>query len=173
MRPRGLVGIALVFVVTLALTGTTGWTQAKPPIGGGLVAAMSGGSALSGEAIKRGLTVAIDEINARGGLLGGRRVELVIRDEEGNPSKGVTAARDVIEREGAVAVFGGLHSPVRLAMLPVFHELKVPYVGTWAAATGITRNGRNPNFMFRVSANDDIVDHFLAKHVVERLGRKK
>jgi branched-chain amino acid transport system substrate-binding protein len=138
-----------------------------------LVAATSGGSALSGEAIKRGLTIAIDEINAKGGVLGGSKIELVIRDEEGNPSKGVTAARDVIEREKAVAVFGGLHSPVGLAMLPVFHELKVPYVGTWAAATNITRNGRAPNFMFRVSANDDIVDHFLAKHVVEKLGKKK
>src|SRR3989442_1368061 len=140
MRPRGLVGIALVFVVTLALAVTAGWSQGKPPIKVALVAAMSGGSALSGEAIKRGLSVAIDEINANGGLLGGRKVELVVRDEEGNPSKGVTAARDVIEREGAVAVFGGLHSPVGLAMLPVFHELKVPYVGTWAAATGITRD---------------------------------
>jgi branched-chain amino acid transport system substrate-binding protein len=85
----------------------------------------------------------------------------------------VTAARDVIEREKAVAVFGGLHSPVGLAMLPVFHELKVPYVGTWAAATNITRNGRMPNFMFRVSANDDFVDHFLARHVTEHLGKKK
>jgi branched-chain amino acid transport system substrate-binding protein len=72
-----------------------------------------------------------------------------------------------------VAVFGGIHSPVGLAMLPVFHELKVPYVGTWAAATGIVRNGRTPNYMFRVSANDDIVDHFLARHVVEKLGKKK
>src|SRR2546426_186968 len=165
--------VVLLLAVVLLLTATRGWTQAKPPISVALVAAMSGGSALSGEAIKRGLSVAIDEINARGGLLGGRKVELVIRDEEGNPSKGVTAARDVIEREGAVAVFGGLHSPVGLAMLPVFHELKVPYVGTWAAATGITRNGRNPNFMFRVSANDDIVDHFLAKHVIEKLGKQK
>ena len=165
--------VVLLLAVVLLLTATRGWTQAKPPVSVALVAAMSGGSALSGEAIKRGLTVAIDEINARGGLLGGRKVELVIRDEEGNPSKGVTAARDVIEREGAVAVFGGLHSPVGLAMLPVFHELKVPYVGTWAAATGITRNGRNPNFMFRVSANDDVVDHFLAKHVIEKLGRQK
>jgi branched-chain amino acid transport system substrate-binding protein len=173
MRRTALVGIALALGAALALAVTPGWSQGKPPIKVALVAAMSGGSALSGEAIKRGLGVAIDEINARGGLLGGRRVELVIRDEEGNPSKGVTAARDVIEREGVVAVFGGLHSPVGLAMLPVFHELKVPYVGTWAAATTITRNGRSPNFMFRVSANDDIVDHFLAKHVVERLGRKK
>src|ERR1044071_6052149 len=127
MARRTLLGFLLVLTAVVAI-----------------VAAMSGGSALSGEAIKRGLTVAIDEINARGGVLGGRKIELVIRDEEGNPSKGVTAARDVIEREKAVAVFGGLHSPVGLAMLPVFHELKVPYVGTWAAATAITRNDRKP-----------------------------
>ena len=172
MSRRPVLGSALVLILTLVLAATA-WTQGKPSVKVALVAATSGGSALSGEAIKRGLTVAIDEINARGGVLGGSKIELVIRDEEGNPSKGVTAARDVIEREKAVAVFGGLHSPVGLAMLPVFHELKVPYVGTWAAATNITRNGRTPNYMFRVSANDDIVDHFLAKHVVEKLGRKK
>ena len=172
MARRTLLGLVLVLAVVVA-TVAPGFTQAKPPVVVALVAAMSGGSALSGEAIKRGLTVAMDEINAKGGVLGGRKLELVIRDEEGNPSKGVTAARDVIEREKAVAVFGGLHSPVGLAMLPVFHELKVPYVGTWAAATNITRNDRKPNFMFRVSANDDIVDHFLAKHVVEKLGKKK
>jgi branched-chain amino acid transport system substrate-binding protein len=169
---RMLLGIVAV-LASVSAVASTAWTQGKPAVKVALVAATSGGSALSGEAIKRGLTVAIDEINARGGVLGGSKLELVIRDEEGNPSKGVTAARDVIEREKAVAVFGGLHSPVGLAMLPVFHELKVPYVGTWAAATNITRNGRTPNFMFRVSANDDIVDHFLAKHVVEKLGKKK
>jgi branched-chain amino acid transport system substrate-binding protein len=171
MRGRWLGALAGTAAVMALSTGAL--SQAKPALTVALVAAMSGGSALSGEAIKRGLSVAIDEINAAGGLLGGRRVELVVRDEEGNPSKGVTAARDVIEREKAVAVFGGLHSPVGLAMLPVFHELKVPYIGTWAAATAITRNDRRPNYMFRVSANDDIVDHFLSRHVLEVLGKRK
>src|SRR5213594_2778852 len=174
MRRSGFLRTVLLLTFAVALTATTAPAQqAKPPVSVALVAAMSGGSALSGEAIKWGLTIAIDEINVRGGLLGGRQIELIIRDEEGNPSKGVTAARDVIEREKAVAVFGGLHSPVGLAMLPVFHELTVPYVGTWAAATNITRNGRTPNFMFRVSANDDMVDHFLARHVVEKLRKQK
>src|SRR6478735_11369601 len=48
----------------------------------GLVTALSGQSAQAGEAITRGLTVAIDEINAKGGLLGGRKLELVRRDDE-------------------------------------------------------------------------------------------
>jgi branched-chain amino acid transport system substrate-binding protein len=98
MPRRTFAGTALGLILVLALSATA-WTQGKPPVKVALVAAMSGGSALSGEAIKRGLTVAIDEINAKGGVLGGSKIELVIRDEEGNPSKGVTAARDVIERE--------------------------------------------------------------------------
>ena len=59
----------------------------------GLVAAMSGQSAKSGEAIVRGLSIAIDEINAKGGVLG-KKVELVVRDDESNPAKGAVAARD-------------------------------------------------------------------------------
>jgi branched-chain amino acid transport system substrate-binding protein len=137
------------------------------PVKIGLIAAITGPSALSGEAITRGLAIAINEINQNGGVLGGRPLELVIRDDESAPPKGVAAARELIEQEGVAIVFGGLDSPVSLAMLPVFHELQVPYMGVWAAATGITRNDFNPNFAFRVSANDNIVDRFLMKHVRE------
>ena len=54
---------------------------------------MSGQSAKSGEAIVRGLSLAVDEINAKGGLLG-KKVELLVRDDESNPAKGVVAARE-------------------------------------------------------------------------------
>ncbi|MEM9002763.1 MAG: ABC transporter substrate-binding protein [Cyanobacteria bacterium P01_F01_bin.86] len=142
------------------------------PVKIGLVAAITGGSALSGEAITRGLTVAINEVNESGGVLGGRPLELVIRDDESTPAKGVAAARELIEQENVAIVFGGIDSPVSLAMLPVFHELEVPYMGVWAAATGITRNENDPNFAFRVSANDNIVDRFLMKHVSETYDTK-
>lgn len=137
------------------------------PIKIGLVAALTGSSALSGEAITRGLTVAIDEVNRNGGVLGGRPLELVSRDDESTPAKGVAAARELIEQEQVAVVFGGLDSPVSLAMLPVIHELQTPYMGVWAAATGITRNDFDPNYAFRVSANDNIVDRFLMKHIKE------
>jgi branched-chain amino acid transport system substrate-binding protein len=139
----------------------------------GLSAALSGGSAASGEAIKRGLQIAIDEINGKGGVLGGRKLELVVRDDEGNPSKGVTIARELVEREKVAAVFSGLHTTVALAQVPVWQELKAPYLGTWAAGTNITRNGQKPNFVFRVSANDDYVDKFLARYATEQLRRGK
>jgi branched-chain amino acid transport system substrate-binding protein len=128
------------------------------PIRIGLVTALSGQSALAGEAITRGLTVAIDEINAKGGLLGGRKLELVRRDDEANPAKGVTAARELIFKEKVAVLFGGLDTPVSMAIVPVANQEKVPFVGPWAAGTGITKNGATPNFAFRVSAVDEIVN---------------
>ena len=147
--------------------------QSKEPVRIGLAAAVSGGSAASGEAIKRGLQIAMDEINVKGGVLGGRKLELVIRDDEGNPAKGVTIARELVEREKAVVVFGGLHTTVALAEVPVWHELSRPYMGPWAAGTEITRNGQKPNYVFRVSANDDYADKFLTRYAVEILKKSK
>ncbi|MEI6722576.1 MAG: ABC transporter substrate-binding protein, partial [Betaproteobacteria bacterium] len=115
----------------------------------GLVAALTGGSAQSGEAITRGLTLAIDELNAKGGILG-RKVVLVRRDDESSPPKGLAAARELISNEKVAALFGGIDSPVSLAIVPVANKEKVPFIGVWAAATNITKNGANPNYVFRV-----------------------
>nr|WP_232464808.1 ABC transporter substrate-binding protein [Bordetella genomosp. 8] len=138
-----------------------GWmsaTRAAEPIKVGLVAALSGQSALSGEAITRGLQTAIDEINAQGGLLGGRQLVLVRRDDESNPAKGVTAARELIYREKVAVFFGGIDTPVALAIAPLANQAKVPFMNPWAAGTAITRNGADPNYVFRVSAVDELVD---------------
>jgi branched-chain amino acid transport system substrate-binding protein len=164
--------IASLLSVALAAAGPA-LAQSKEPVKIGLSAAVSGGSAASGEAIKRGLQIAIDEINAKGGVLGGRKLELVVRDDEGNPQKGVTIARELVEREKVVAVFGGLHTTVALAQVPVWHELKTPYMGAWAAGTNITRNGQSPNYVFRVSANDDYVDRFLSRYAMETMKKSK
>ena len=147
--------------------------SSSEPIKLGLIAAITGPSAVSGESITRGLTIALEKINANGGVMGGRPLELVIRDDESTPAKGVAAARELIEQEKVALVFGGLDSPVSLAMLPVFHELEVPYMGVWAAATGITRNEFDPNFAFRVSANDNIVDSYLMRYAKQELGAAK
>jgi branched-chain amino acid transport system substrate-binding protein len=166
-------------VVSLALSVTAvllsaAWSGSQPaPVKIGLTAAVSGGSAASGEAIKRGLQIAIDEINGKGGVLGGRKLELVVRDDEGNPTKGVTIARELVEREKVAAAFGGLHTTVALAQVAVWHELATPYIGAWAAGTNIVHHDRTPNYTFRVSANDDYVDKFLARYATEKLKKGK
>ena len=153
--------LSVAISAVMAICGTVSVIAAES-IKVGLVAALSGPSAQSGEAITRGLQLAIDEINAKGGLLGGRMLELVQRDDESSPPKGLIAARELISGN-AVAIFGGLDSPVSLAMVPVLNKEKHIYMGVWAAATGITHNGANPNYAFRVSAVDDLVDVRAAK----------
>ncbi len=75
--------------------------HAADPIKIGHVAALSGASAQSGEAITRGLSLAIDEINAKGGLLGGRMLEVVQRDDEFEPAQGFDRrARACLRRRG-------------------------------------------------------------------------
>jgi len=163
----------LLTVCLLAVTAAGATAQSKEPVKIGLTAAVTGGSAASGEAIKRGLEIAIAEVNAKGGVLNGRPLQLIVRDDEGQPAKGVTIARELVEREKVAAVFGGLHTPVALAQVAVWHELKTPYMGAWAAGTNITRNGQSPNYVFRVSANDDDADKFLTRYATEVLQKGK
>src|SRR5687767_15581612 len=118
----------------------------------GLVTALSGQSARAGEAITRGLTVAIDEINANGGVRVGnqsRKLELVRRDDEATPAKGVIAARELLFREKVAVLFGGLDTPVSLAIVPIVNENKIVFIGPWAAGTPITKNGAKENYVFR------------------------
>ena len=164
---------ALAIPAGVALASLAGRTaMSADPVKVGLVAALSGPSAKSGEGITRGLTIAIDEINARGGVLGGRMIELVRRDDESNPAKGQTAARELLDKEGCVLLFGGIDSPVSQAIVPLMNTARVPFMGVWAAATNITRNGANPNYVFRVSAVDVLVDRALIKHAMTSFGSK-
>jgi branched-chain amino acid transport system substrate-binding protein len=145
---------------------------AQEPIKIGLVTALSGQSARAGEAITRGLTIAIDELNAKGGVLGGRKFVLLRRDDEATPAKGVTAARELIFKEKVAVLFGGLDTPVSLAIVPIVNQEKVPFMGPWAAGTPITKNGANPNFVFRVSAVDEIVDKAMLQYAQKTFNAK-
>lgn len=149
-----------------------GAAHAAEPIKVGLVTALSGQSALAGDAITRGLTIAIEEINAKGGLLGGRKLELVRRDDEANPAKGVTAARELIYKEKVAVLFGGLDTPVSIAIVQLANQEKVPFMGPWAAGTPVTKNGAKPNFAFRVSAVDEIVDRGMLAYAQKTFNAK-
>ncbi len=147
--------------------------SAAEPIKIGLVTALSGQSAKAGESLTRGLTIAIEEINAKGGLLGGRKLELLRRDDEGNPAKGVVAVRELLFKDKVAVIFGGLDTPVAMATVPIINQAKVPYMGPWAAGTGITQNGAAENYMFRVSAVDETVDKAMVNYAMSNYKASK
>jgi branched-chain amino acid transport system substrate-binding protein len=149
---------------------------AQEPVKIGLVTALSGQSARAGEALTRGLQVAIDEINAKGGVRvgnqSGRKLELLRRDDESIPAKGVIAARELWFKEKVAVLFGGLDSPVALAIVPVANENKLPFMDPWAAGTPITKNGAKDNYVFRVSAVDEIVDKAMLQYAQKTFNAK-
>src|ERR1051325_9278975 len=122
--------------------------------------------------LTRRLSIAIDEINAKGGVLG-KKVELLVRDDESNPAKGAVAARELVQREKVVGLFGGLDTPGSLAIVPFANQSKVPFMGVWAAGTPITRNGAAENYVFRVSAGDALVDKALVDYAIKKYATKR
>jgi len=168
VRRRAVLAAAIVFGALPLATAA----QAADPIKIGLVTALSGQSARAGEAITRGATIAIDEINAKGGVLG-RQLELVRRDDEANPAKGLTAARELIQREKVAVLLGGLDTPVQLAIVPFVNNTKFPFMVPWAAGTNITQNGAPDNYVFRVSAMDEEVDRAIVAYSQKIYNAKK
>lgn len=128
-----------------------------------LDADFSGGAKNGGIAIKRGVELAIDDINKQGGLLG-QKLKLVTSNHRGNPARGVGNVKKHMKDEAVIAVIGGVHTPVVLAQLPFLHEMGVPFLIPWAAGTTIVDNGFTANNVFRVSLRDSeaaitILDH--------------
>jgi branched-chain amino acid transport system substrate-binding protein len=167
LKVLGSVAAATAFGsrVGLAALGTE-------PIKVGLSAAFSGPNASAGEALQRGAELAMREINGASGVLD-RPMTLVIRDNEHKLDRGVAQTRELIEREGCVAILGSQGSFIGLAVIDTIQELKVPWFGLAVGGVGIIENNRKPNYMFRVATNDREVAKFLVNYGQAKAGGKK
>jgi C4-dicarboxylate-binding protein DctP len=132
----------------------------------GLDADMTLGSAPSGLSIKRGMELAVREINQQGGILG-KKIHIMVRDHSGISARGIGNMKYFATVKNLVAVMGGLHSPVALSELDIIHREKIIYLDPWAAATPIVDNGRHPNHVFRVSVRDEYAGSFLVKEALQ------
>lgn len=148
----------------LGLASAPAYAQQKPCIGNS--AAVTGPAAFGGLAIKMGAEIAIDEINAKGGVLG-QKLSLVQYDDAGAPPRGVDNTRRIALSDKCIAILGGYHSTVAVAQVEPVNEIGIPYVGVVAANTKAIENGRNPNYMFRVSAKDKWVARFLVEQALK------
>jgi tripartite ATP-independent transporter DctP family solute receptor len=132
----------------------------------GLNADLVAGSALSGLSIKRGMQIAINEINQNGGLLG-KQLRLIVKDNSGLSARGRDNMIYFSRLDNLVAVMCGIYSPIALAVLDIVHQEKIVFLNPWAAATKIVDNGYSPNFVFRVSVRDAFAGPFLIQKALE------
>lgn len=111
---------------------------------------------VSAQAIELGARAAIAEINAAGGVLGGRPLKVVTTDNRSIPARARRNVRELAAMPDLVAIFGGRFSPAVLEVLPIVQELGVPFMAVWSAADNIVKNGMDPNFVFRLSVPDSL-----------------
>lgn len=142
----------------LALSGTFVClalpAAAADPVFIGIDEAYSIKSNTAPKAIERGAQAAIEEINARGGVLGGRPLKLMTTDNQGVSARGRDNFADLAAQPGLVAVLTGKFSPVTVETIPEANRLKVPLISVWGSADQITDDPANPSFVFRVSLKD-------------------
>jgi len=105
-------------------------------------------------AIELGAKIAIEEINARGGVLGGRPLILETRDNHGVAARARTNFRELASQPDLVAIYSGKFSPTTIETAPIANELKVISVGLWGSASPITGDPRANPFVYRLSLND-------------------
>ncbi len=154
-RRRQCLLAGMASVAGMAALGSN-WVRAAEPVVIGLDAEFGLDSSLSAQAVELGLRTALAQINAAGGVLGGRMLELVIKDHRSIPARGIRNLTEFAAMPNLVAVFGARFSPVIIEQLPTIKELKLPFMAVWSSADPIVENGMQPNYVFRLSLRDSL-----------------
>jgi branched-chain amino acid transport system substrate-binding protein len=162
-------------VLTLCLMLWTAGASGKEPVYLGLDAEFGHKTSTSAQAVLQGMEVAVEEINQAGGVLGGRPLEILVRDNRSITAVGLDNLRELSQIPGLVAVFGGKFSPIYIESLPLVHELGIPLMDPWGSADLITDHHYRPSFTFRLSIKDAWVGpafvRFAREHYrAQRLG---
>jgi branched-chain amino acid transport system substrate-binding protein len=125
----------------------------------------------SAQAVRNGAQVAVNEINAAGGLLG-RKLEIIERDNRAVPARSLNNMQELAADPDVVAVLCGRYSPVVVELLPEIHRLKMVFLDPWAAANSITDNDYSPSYVFRLSLKDSWALQVMMRHALKSGARK-
>jgi branched-chain amino acid transport system substrate-binding protein len=143
---------------------------AKEPILLGYLPALTGPSSSTGVGINRGIQLAVQEINAAGGI-DGRQLELITRDTQSDPTKAVNGAAELTRGQKVSAVFGPVNSGESLAVVPLLARANTPQVHPCWVDT-LTEPKKYP-MCFRNAPTNQQIGGAANRYVVEVLKRKK
>jgi len=149
-------------------TGGASGSTASGPVKIAVVDAQSGSNSDLGQFEWRGVSLAVNQANAAGGV-DGRKIQLTLYDDQGDPTVGTELARKIAS-DGDIAMFGTAESAVTVAMGPILKSEKIPNI-TSGQSTALTAL-KSP-YLFLNGPTGLTYDTTLAKFVVTTKGYKK
>jgi branched-chain amino acid transport system substrate-binding protein len=146
-----LAGIALALSTGIAAPAAAEPGISSAEIKLGMWSPLTGPTALLGVSERDAIGIAIDEVNAVGGI-GGRKLKLVVYDDAGSPQEALTSVRRLIDQDGVFALIAGSTSGSTLPILPLINRSKIPFVSSISS----NRKLLDPfsKYIFRVYANE-------------------
>ena len=157
--------VALLMVLCMLLAASA---FAEDTVKIGVVTAITGSNSLVGEEATEGAQLAVDEINAAGGV-NGQMIELVFADEVDNLEASVLATMELLSNPDVVGIVGSMYSQYCIAAMPSVLECGVPYVSL-GSSSGVAKEN-NP-YTWQDRPLDTAQGQVLANFVIDELGCK-
>ncbi len=165
MNKWGAIAIGVLMVLTVS---GSGWAADVYKIGG--VFAVTGPASFLGDPEKRSMEMAIEAINAQGGI-DGKQLEAVIYDSEADPTKAVMAVNKLINKDRVIAIIGPSTTPTTLAVVPIVERAGIPLI---SCAAGIKITQPVKKWVFKTAQSDVLAVAAVYEHMkqakIERIG---
>ncbi len=126
---------------------------------------LTGSTATFGQSTHKGIELAVNEVNAAGGVLG-RKVRLITEDDAGRPEQAVNAVLKLIQLERVVAVLGEVASSRSMAAAPICQQNKIPMISPSSTNPDVTKKG---DYIFRACFIDPFQGDVMARFVYNTL----
>jgi len=163
---------ALALVITCLMILGPGPTRAQEPLRVGMIQPLSGPIAAAGSYIVNGAKIALDRVNAKGGVKG-RKLELIIEDNKSDPAETRNAAEKLIVRDKVPVLIGAWGSSMTLAMMPLAAQHNVGIIVETSSSVKIT-DPKTPGakVVSRISPTSEL-EALGVEPLVDKLGIKK
>lgn len=141
----------------------------------GVFGPFTGGSAPMGLSMRNGVQIAIDQINASGGVLAGKKFVMVDRDDEAKNERGGQIMQEFIDKENVTAILGPINTGVANAASRYANERKIPMIINVSAGAKVNELFKEApeNFVFHFVANDDVQAEMIVTEALTKKGFKK
>ena len=174
MKPHRISALAGVFVLAATMgcerksVSTVETTTGDILVG--FYGSLTGDGASFGQSTREGAELAVEEVNDAGGLLGGRKIKLLVEDDQSKPEEASNAVTKLITQDKVVGVIGEVASRRSLAAAPVCQKYRTPMISPGSTNERVTEVG---DYIFRVCFIDPFQGDVLARFAFNDLKAKK